>query len=168
MLAGSRQSVAVAKGAKVNLCKRVILINRGFGKLEVGASYMGKGFGKLLLLWAVAFFEKGGKSSAAGLVKPVQRFRKGKCVFYFRNKGAVNIKNRAYGSVDGRNTAARIGGEKIVCCREGIAGLAVYGAYSIVSKIKSMTTDKIAGLMCRMKKKKGEGECGCETDEELD
>jgi len=50
----------------------------------------------------------------------------------------------------------------------GIAGLAVYGAYSIVSKIKSMTTDKIAGLMCRMKKKKGEGECGCETDEELD
>lgn len=47
----------------------------------------------------------------------------------------------------------------------GIATLAVYGAYSMVSKIKGMTTDKISGLMCRMKKKKGEGECDCESED---
>lgn len=48
----------------------------------------------------------------------------------------------------------------------GIAGLAIYGAYSMVNKIKSLTTDKISSLMCKMKKKEKNMDCDCETDED--
>ncbi len=50
----------------------------------------------------------------------------------------------------------------------GIGALAVYGAYSVVSKIKNMTTDKMSALMNKMKRKRGASEsqsgCSCDTD----
>ncbi len=54
----------------------------------------------------------------------------------------------------------------------GIGALAVYGAYSAVSKIKSMTVDKMSCLMSKMRPKRKDSyskdSCGCESDTDTD